>query len=102
MPEVSPEDNHEQHLAVHAMATNTWGKWVHIEWHRELLAMQMKQQMEMQQQQMMGAPPGQTKGELPPEPIQPQVGVAKQNPKEAASSLRQATQQSISQNPITQ
>jgi len=26
---------------------------------------------------------------VPPEPIQPQVGVAKQNPREAASSLRQ-------------
>ncbi len=38
---------------------------------------------------------------LPPEPTQPQVGVAGQNPLEAASSLRQTTQKSIQQNPIT-
>ncbi len=102
MTDVSPEDNHEQHLAIHAMATNTWEKWIHIEWHRSLLALQMKQQM--QQQQMMQQPQAQglQQGGVPPEPMQPQVGVAKQNPREAASSLRQTTQQSISQNPITQ
>ncbi len=99
MPEVSPEDNHEQHLAVHAMASNTWGKWIHKQWHEELLAMQKKQEMQQQQMpQQAGGPPAQ----VPPEPLQPQVGVAGQKPMEAASSLRQATQKSISQNPITQ
>lgn len=100
MPEVSPEDNHEQHLAVHAMATNTWGKWIHIEWHRELLALQMKQMMQQQQMAQQGQPA--QPGQAPPEPVPPQVGVVGQNPREAASSLRQTTQQSIKQNPINQ
>ena len=41
-------------------------------------------------------PQGQTG--VPPEPVEPQVGVAKQNPLEAASSLRQETLQDIQQN----
>jgi len=37
-------------------------------------------------------------GQVPPEPVQPQVGVANQNPREAAASLRQETLTSINQN----
>lgn len=47
LPQVQPTDNHEQHLAVHAMSKNSWAKWIHIQWHEELLA---------QQKAMMGAP----------------------------------------------
>lgn len=99
MPQVEMTDNHEQHLLIHRMAKNSWGKWLHIQWHEEMLS-QQKQQMMMQQQQAMqqvGA-----EGAVEPEPIQPQVGVAKQNPREAASSLRNETLQSIQSNPITQ
>lgn len=106
LPKVLPTDNHEQHLAVHAQSKNSWAKWIHIQWHEESLSMQREQQM--QQAQQMGTPqPGQQQGQqaqnrpqqkLPPEPQQPQVGVAKQNPREAAVSLRQATQQNIQQN----
>lgn len=92
LPQVSPEENHEQHLAVHAMAKNSWAKWIHISWHEELLSQQRQQQMMQAQMQ----PTGQ--GGLPPEPLQPQVGVAGQNPREAASSLRQETLSNISQN----
>lgn len=90
MPQVQPTDNHEQHLAVHRMAKNSWAKWIHIQWHEELLSMQKQQQMGAQQQQLQ-------QQSLPPEPQQPQVGVANQNPREAASSLRQTTQQTLGQ-----
>lgn len=98
MPQVAPTDNHEQHLMVHRMAKNTWAKWIHIQWHEEMLS-QQKQQMMQQQQMQMQPSAGQAK--LPPEPTQPQVGVAGQNPLQAASSLRETTQKSIQQNPIT-
>ncbi len=94
MPNVLPTDNHEQHLLIHRMAKNTWAKWVHIQWHEEMLARQKQQEMQQQQQGMPGS-----QG-IPPEPMQPQVGVAKQNPLEAASSLRQETMNNIQANPI--
>lgn len=91
MPQVQPTDNHEQHLAVHAMSKNSWAKWIHIQWHEELLSMQRQQQMMQAQQQMQA-------GEVPPEPTQPQVGVANQKPLEAAASLRKETLTNIGQN----
>lgn len=94
MPQVQPTDNHEQHLAVHAQSKNSWAKWVHIEWHKELLSMQKMQQMMQVQQQALPT----ADGKAPPEPKQPQVGVANQNPLQAASSLRQETLTNIKQN----
>lgn len=91
MPNVLPTDIHEQHLAVHREAPNTWAKWVHIQWHEELLSQQRMQQMAMQQMQMQaGLPAGE-------EPEEPQEGVANQNPREAAASLRDETMKSIGQ-----
>lgn len=99
LPQVSPTDNHEQHLMIHRMAKNGWEKWVHIAQHEEMLSMQKQQMMTQQSMQMQqGAEQGQQG--VPPEPTEPQVGVAKQNPLQAAASLRQETQQSIQQNPI--
>ncbi len=43
MVDVAPTDNHEQHIAVHAMAQNTWAKWTHVAWHEEMLAQQKQQ-----------------------------------------------------------
>lgn len=101
MPQVSPTDNHEQHLMVHRMAKPTWAKWVHIQWHEEMLSQQKQQQMAQAQQQVQQGGQ-QSTGQLPPEPVQPQVGVAKQSPMGAASSLRQETLSSIGQNPSNQ
>ncbi len=96
LPQVLPTDNHEQHLAIHAQSKDSWAKWVHIQNHEEALS-QQKQQM-LNQQQMQAQPQqGQPQGGVPPEPQQPQVGVANQDPKQAASSLRNATLQSIQQ-----
>jgi hypothetical protein len=100
MPQVAPTDNHEQHLMIHRMAKNTWAKWIHIQWHEEMLSMQKQQQMMQAQQQMQGEVQQGAPG-VPPEPNKPQVGVAGQKPMEAAASLRGATQQSIQNNPIT-
>lgn len=102
MPQVLPTDNHEQHLLIHRMAKNSWAKWVHIEWHEEALSIQKQQQQAQMQQGPQGQPqvqqqPGQQQKGLPPEPMKPQVGVAEQNPREAATSLRQTTLQSIGQ-----
>lgn len=103
LPNVLPTDNHEQHLPIHYMAKNSWAKWIHIQWHEDLLAKQKQQEMAVQQQQVMaGNPPGQAgqgspKNGVTPEPIEPQVGVAKQKPMEAASSLRNETISNIQQ-----
>lgn len=90
---VSPEENHEQHLAVHAQAKNTWAKFIHMQWHEELLSEQRKQEMQMQQQQMQGGPG------VPPEPEKPSTGIAGgtkgQSPLSAASSLREKTLQDV-------
>jgi hypothetical protein len=104
MPQVAPTDNHEQHLMVHRMAANTWAKWVHIQWHEEMLSTQKQQQMAQAQMQMQQTqqPSQQSTGQVPPEPTQPQVGVAKQSPLGAASSLRQETLSSIGQSPTNQ
>jgi hypothetical protein len=94
MPQVLPTDNHEQHLAVHTMAKNTWAKWVHIQWHKEMLG-QQKQQMMTQQtmamQPQMGG--GQPQGQEPPAPPDQQ----NQSPLSAAASLRDETKKSIGQ-----
>lgn len=58
MPDVKDTDNHEQHLAVHRMAQNTWAKWIHIHWHEELLGLAKKQQQEAQMQEQAGEKPG--------------------------------------------
>jgi hypothetical protein len=92
---VDPMDNDEQHLLMHYMAKNTWAKWIHIDWHEKQLAQKKQQEQQMAQQQAMG--PEQGGGELPPEPTEPQVGVAKGNPREAAASLRQETLTNIGQ-----
>lgn len=95
LPNVLATDNHEQHLAIHAMSKNSWAKWIHIQWHEEMLSMQKQQQM--QQAQMQAQPQETAGGPVPQEPMQPQVGVEKQNPKEAASSLRNETLKNIQQ-----
>ncbi len=100
MPQVSPTDNHEQHLLIHRMSKNTWAKWVHIQWHEELLSQQKQAQQQQQVLPQNGMQPGMQPGmaqNVPPEPLQPQVGVAGQNPREAAASLRQATLQNVGQ-----
>jgi hypothetical protein len=99
MSDVSPTDNHEQHLAVHAMAQNSWAKWVHIQWHEEALSQQKQQQMQQQTQMMQPGQP-QATGQQPgsPMPQKPQVGVAKQSPLQAAASLRNETISNIQQN----
>lgn len=99
MPEVLSTDNHEQHILIHHMAPNSWAKWIHIQWHEELLSQQKQQMMAQAQQQMQqGGEQGSQQPGIPPEPILPQVGVANQNPREAASSLRTETLTNIKQN----
>lgn len=98
LPQVAITDNHEQHLPIHYMAKNTWGKWIHVAWHEELLAQQKQQQMQQASVQQQPVP-GQ------PEPAQPGFGPTgaasgkdKQSPLSAASSLRQETQSNLSAN----
>jgi hypothetical protein len=82
LPQVAETDEHTQHLAVHYMAKNTWAKWVHIEWHQELLAQKKQQEMQQAQQQAQGQQDG--GGDKKPE-----VGKAKKDPQEAAAPLKQ-------------
>lgn len=107
LPDVQPTDNHEQHLAVHAMAKNTWAKWVHIQWHQELLSQQKQQLMNQEQMQMNamvegegGAKPagGKTGGKKGGEAMPPsKPNQAQQSPLSAASSLREETLNNIGQ-----
>lgn len=97
LPQVSVTDNHEQHILIHNMAKNTWAKWMHLQWHEEMLSAQKQAQLTQAMQPQMG----QTQpGQAPPEPTQPQVGVAGQSPLQAASSLRQETLSNVQSNPI--
>ncbi len=66
--------------------------------HEELLSMQKQQQMQAQTQQLQAG--GQQQPNTPPEPQQPNPGVANQNPLQAAASLRQETQKSIGQKQV--
>lgn len=105
MPQVADTDNHEQHLAVHAMAKNSWEKWTHIAWHEELLAKQRQADQAMALSQLNPANAAVPTAGAPAEPAKPgegitntQPGQTKQSPLSAAASLRGETQQSIQQN----
>lgn len=80
MPDVKETDNHTTHLYTHMQVQpKTWSTWMHIEWHKELLAKQKameQQQMEMQTQQMSQ------------QMNQPKVGVERGNPRQQASPLK--------------
>lgn len=85
MPDVAETDDHTTHIYTHSMVSpKTWEVWFHIDWHQKLLAEQKKQEMLAQQQQMMGAPQGQTGDK-------PTMGSDKSNPLEAASPLKAET-----------
>lgn len=100
--DVLPTDNHEQHLAVHAQGANTWAKFIHMQWHEELLSEQRKQEQEMQMMAMQPGSPGADKMKLPDEPKEPKVGVTEQSPLSAAASLRDKTLQNVGQKNIMQ
>lgn len=94
MPEVEVSDNHEQHIAVHYQAKNSWAKWVHIKWHEELLS---KQRMQAMNQPL----PSPQDAQQVPEPKQPQEGVINQKPLEAAASLRKETERSLQEQKLS-
>lgn len=102
---VADTDNHQQHLVIHQMAKKTWATWIHMAWHEELLAQQVKaQQVQAQLQATMGAgsdqgvsqlalgasPGAKPQGTGASTP-QPQPGAQKKNPMQAAAPLQQAT-----------
>lgn len=89
MPQVADTDDHQEHIAIHSMAQNTWAKWVHMAWHEQLLGQQKKQKMQQEQQQ------GQEEqqGGNPQDVQKPSVGKDKKDPKSAASPLKQEMQQ---------
>lgn len=97
LPQVKDTDNHQQHLVVHQMAKKTWATWVHMAWHEELLAQQIKmQQMAEQMQAMtpMGEQSGVAQNALGQSATmasakQPQPGAQKKNPMQAAAPLQQ-------------
>jgi hypothetical protein len=104
LPKVLPTDNHEQHLPVHYMAQNTWAKWMHIQWHEELLAQQRAAEQQAAMAQMQPQVPGQEGQQVPGEPQKPgagitntQVGQDKRNPLSVASSLKQETMSNLQQ-----
>lgn len=105
LSQVADTDNHQQHLVVHQMAKKTWATWVHMAWHEELLAQQVKQQqMQAQLQATMGAgseqgisqlalgasPMAKPQGTGASTP-QPAPGAQKKNPQQAAAPLQQET-----------
>jgi len=84
LPPVSDTDNHEQHLAVHYQAKNTWSKWIHIAWHEEMLGMKKKQEQQAQQPQQQEQQQGQNPGK------------DAKNPQEAAAPMKQEMQKNNS------
>lgn len=90
LPQVAPTDEHTQHLAVHAMAKNTWGKWVHMAWHEDLLAQKKQQEQTAAAQTQPGQEqPDKQKPDDKGKDKKPKVGEAKKDPKEAAAPLKQ-------------
>lgn len=100
LPDVLETDNHQEHIYIHYMAKKTWATWVHIDWHKQLLALQKKQELEQAKQQAEqgdmkdgnnggagGSPPGQKS-----EAQKPKVGEKKKSPLAAAVPLSQETQ----------
>lgn len=82
MPDVLETDNHTTHIYTHMMVMpKTWATWFHLEWHKEELAKQKKQEMMAQQQAI-----NESMGAI--EQGKPKVGTDKQNPMEAASPLK--------------
>lgn len=117
MPNVADTDDHRQHLLIHTMAPNTWAKWTHMAWHEELLAQQIKagqviigmppmnphikeimnyQDLAPEQQSAMAQQAGLPAAQSPAQP-----GATKQNPLQAAASLRGATATNIKQSQQT-
>lgn len=85
MPDVLETDNHTTHIYTHYMVMpKTWATWFHIAWHEDMLAKQKQQEMAMQQQEM------QDQSEVGT-PEQPQQGMDKKNPLQAASPLKSET-----------
>jgi len=109
LAQVAETDDHQQHLIIHQMAKKTWATWVHMAWHEELLAQQKKmQQMAAQLQASMGMGSEQGVGQAAlgiagggqgpnkqsatmASVQQPQPGVQKRNPMQAAAPLQQET-----------
>ena len=83
------EDNHESHLYIHrAMFPKTISCWFHIKEHEERLAIQKKNAM-MQEQMM--------QEQAMQDGMKPQLKVGGGSPKEAASPLKQAIQETNQQ-----
>lgn len=81
LPNVQETDNHEQHLAIHYQAKNTWSKWVHIAWHEEALGAQKKQQMGQQEQRQ----PDQSQEKPQKQPKEPAAPLAQEKQKDNKS-----------------
>lgn len=81
LPDVLDTDEHTTHIYTHSMVMpKTWALWLHLEWHKELLAKQKKQEMaqaQMQMQPTANQPPGGVK-----------VGAERKSPMANASPLK--------------
>lgn len=88
LAQVMETDNHQQHLVVHQMAKKTWATWVHLAWHEELLAQQIKMQQMQAQMSAQTAPAAPGMGASTK---QPQPGVQGRSPMQAAAPMQQQT-----------
>lgn len=85
LPQVKETDDHQTHIYIHRSSMpKSWGTWVHVGWHEEMLAQQKAQEMQAQQMQMMGGQP-----EMGQSPAPGQA--PKNSPLEAASPLKKET-----------
>lgn len=55
LPPIEDSDNHQVHLYIHSRVKNTAEKWAHVLTHEKLLADQIKQQQQTQQEEPNGA-----------------------------------------------
>jgi hypothetical protein len=96
LPNVSPEENHEQHIYIHMQAKNTWAKFIHKAWHEELLAKNKQDEKMKAEQSKMGEPPSAEAsvggGSTPPMGQKPKIKEKQKQPLEAVSSLKDQIQ----------
>ena len=82
--EVDETDEHTTHIYLHSMLQpKTNALWIHLDWHRKLLAEQKKQEMEALQMEMGGTM--QSSGS------KPKFGAEKKSPQSAATPLKTET-----------
>lgn len=93
LAKVEETDDHSSHIYIHSMSQpKTWATWLHLDWHKKLLAEQKKQQLLT----MQATAGGTMNPSTPQQPVaKPQVSAERQSPQGNAAPLKTEIQANI-------